>query len=268
MKVLAAIVVLADLAGADNTREVANTWERRRERWQAGAWLHYELTGMSVDGFGLGVTFEPKPKQPADDLILAGARLHGFLGGNASVAYHVGADLLFGSTLGGAGFAYDVALFPVGILVRAGKTSIVGFGAGIGGMGAIGELDDALTVPVEMTAEIGIGRRIRVLSRTRVTYNALAPSRQSAAPSIAFADELDAMLGLRVGHYYDDYGFPAGNGYFIGVNYREIAHGHMIGLTIGYSIDLAMPRRWVEAREAEYDERGRRRRRLHMPSTQ
>ena len=268
MKALVVMVVLSGVASADNTNGYANRWERRKERWQAGAWLHYELTGVSVDGFGLGVTMEPKPKQPADDLILAGARLHGFLGGNASVAYHVGADILFGSTLRGAGFAYDVALFPVGILVRAGKTSIVGFGAGIGGMGAVDEMDDALTLPIEMTAEIGIGRRLRILSRTRVSYNALAPTRQSAAPSIPFADELDAMLGLRVGHYYDDYGFPTGNGYFIGVNYREIAHGHMLGLTIGYSVDLAMPRRWVDERDAEYDNRGNRKRRVRMPSTQ
>ena len=119
-----------------------------------------------------------------------------------------------------------------------------------------------------MTAEIGIGRRVRVLSRARVTYNELAPTRQSAAPSIAFADELDAMLGLRIGRYYDDYGFPSGNGYFVGVSYRELAGGSMLGLTIGYSIDLAMPRRWVEERDAEYDDRGRRRRRVRMPSTQ
>jgi hypothetical protein len=245
MKALVAVLALSSVAAADTTRDYADRWERRKQRWQGGAWLHYELTGMSVDGFGFGVTLEPKPKQHAEQLILAGARLHGFLGSNASVAYHVGADIMFGSTLGGTGFAYDVALFPVGILVRAGKTSFVGFGAGIGGMGAVDEMDDALTLPIEMTAEIGIGRRLRILSRTRVSYNALAPTRQSAAPSIPFADELDAMLGLRVGRYYDDYGFPTGNGYFIGVNYREIAHGHMLGLTVGYSIDLAMPRRWV-----------------------
>ena len=263
MRIAIACVVLAtSVAAADNTGDVADRWQRRKERWQGGAWLHYELTGMSAR------ELDPQPMQPSDDLVLAGARLHGFLGGNASVAYHIGVDLLFGSTVNDAGFAYDVALFPVGVLVRAGKTSIVGFGAGIGGMGAVGAIDDAFTVPVEMTAEVGIGRKLRVLSRARVTYNALAPTRQSAAPSVPFADELDAMLGVRVGHYYDDYGFPTGNGYFVGVNYRELAHGHMLGLTIGYSIDLAMPRRWVEEREAEFDNQGRKRRRVRMPSTQ
>ncbi len=230
------------------------------DRWQGGAWLHYELTGMRAT--------EMDCECVADDLILAGARLHGFIGANASIAYHIGADILLGSTVREGGFAYDLALFPVGVLVRAGKTSIIGFGVGIGGMGAVGTVDDAVTVPVEVTAEIGLGKRLRLLSRTRVTYNAWAPTRQSGADSIAFADELDAMLGLRIGRYYDDYGFPSGNGYFVGVSYRELAGGQMVGLTIGYSIDLAMPRRWVNQREAEYDERGRRRRRVRMPSTQ
>ncbi len=247
-------VLLATPADADR-------WRQAMERWQGGAWLHYELTEERRIG-------EMNCSCAASDLVLAGVRLHGFLGANASIAYHVGVDLAAGSTIGKAGFAYDVALFPVGILVRAGKTSIVGFGAGVGGMGAVGTMDDALTLPVEMTAEIGIGRRVRVLSRTRISYNAFARGRQSAAPSIAFADELDAMLGVRIGHYYDDYGFPSGNGYFVGASYRELSEGRMIGLTIGYSIDLAMPRRWVDEREGDYDNRGRRRRRMHMPSTQ
>jgi hypothetical protein len=230
------------------------------DRWQGGAWLHYELTGMHTTDMDCGCV--------PDELILAGARLHGFIGANASIAYHIGADIELGSTVRTGGFAYDLALFPAGILIRAGKTSIVSFGVGIGGMGAVGTIDDAVTIPVEMTSEIGIGRRVRILSRARVSYNALAPARQSGADSIPFADELDAMLGLRIGRYYDDYGFPSGNGYFVGVNYRELAGGQMIGLTIGYSIDLAMPRRWAIERDAEYDDRGRRRRRVRMPSSQ
>lgn len=261
MRALAvAIAMLATTAVAD-----AQRWRRAAKRWQGGAWLHYEVTGLTVVD---DEAHPPNAALAADDLVLAGARLHGFLGGNASIAYHVGVDLAFGSTLRDAGFAYDVALFPLGILVRAGKTSIVGFGAGISGLGAVGTIDDALQVPLEMTIEVGIGRRLRALSRTRVTYNALSAGRQSAADSIPFADELDAMLGLRVGRYYDDFGFPSGNGYFVGVNYRELAGGRMLGLTIGYSIDLAMPRRWVEPREGDYDDRGRRRKRFRMPSTQ
>ncbi|HLL23254.1 MAG TPA: hypothetical protein VK427_14050 [Kofleriaceae bacterium] len=212
------------------------------DRWQGGAWMHYELTGL---------TTRDEAAASAEQLVLGGVRLHGFLSTNASVAVHVGVDLGFGSTLGDAGFAYDVALFPLGVVLRVGKTSIFSLGTGIGGMGAVGTLDDALTLPVELTVELGIGRRLRLLSRTRITYNALAATRQSAADNVPFADELDAMFGVRIGRYYDDYGFPSGNGYFVGASYRELAGAQMIGLTIGYSIDLAMPRRWAEERQRE-----------------
>jgi len=229
-----ALIILGVLAVSSSAH--AERWQRMMDRVQGGAFLHYELTGLeAID--------EPGPTQTPNEMVLAGARLHGFLGKGASVAYHIGADLFAGSTLRGAGFAYDVALFPVGIVVRFGKTSIIGFSAGVGAIGAVGTIDDAVTVPVEAIAEIG--NAWRLLARARVAYVAGADSRQSAAPSIPFADELDAMLGLRFGHHYDDHGFPTGNGYFLGVSYRELAGTKFAGFTIGYSIDMAMPRRFT-----------------------
>jgi hypothetical protein len=50
---------------------------------------------------------------------------------------------------------------------------------------------------------------------------------------------------VRFGKHYDQHGFPSGNGYFVGASYREQAGTRFAGLTIGYSIDLAMPRRFV-----------------------
>jgi hypothetical protein len=69
-----------------------------------------------------------------------------------------------------------------------------------------------------------------------------APARHDGAASIAFADELEAMLGVRIGHHYEDYGFPSGNGYFVAAAYRELLGARYLGLTVGYSIDLATPR--------------------------
>ena len=57
------------------------------------------------------------------------------------------------------------------------------------------------------------------------------------------AQELDATLGVRIGHHYEDYGFPSGNGYFVGAGYRELAGTRYVGAVVGYSIDLATPRR-------------------------
>ena len=83
---------------------------------------------------------------------------------------------------------------------------------------------------------------MRLLARARAAYVAGAGGRQNGAPSLAFADELDAMLGLRVGRVYRDHGYPTANGYFVAASYRELAGARYVGLTIGYSIDMATPR--------------------------
>jgi hypothetical protein len=208
-------------------------WAKHRDladRAQGGAYLHYELTSATkVDGDG-----HPQ------DLVLAGARLHGFVGGGKTVGLHAGIDLAAGSTLRGAGFAYDVALFPIGIAVRFGKTSFLALGGGVGAMGAVGTIDDAVTLPLEATLEAGGGWRL--LARVRTSYVAGAGDRHDGAASIPFADELDAMVGLRFGHHYEEYGYPSGNGYFVGVTYRELLDAHWVGAAIGYSIDLGTPR--------------------------
>jgi|SRR5690242_11538204 len=222
-----AVVILVLLAGCAR-------WGRKygdqARNAQGGAYMHYELTSATkVDAYD-------SPR----DLVLAGARLHGFVSLNKTVAYHGGIDLAAGSTLRGAGLAYDVALFPVGAAVRFGRTSFLALGAGIGGLGAMGTLDDAVTFPVEATLEVGASWRL--LARVRTAWVEAAPDRHDGAPSIPFADELEGMLGLRFGHHYEDYGYPSGNGYFIGVTYRELLGDHWVGAAIGYSIDLGTPR--------------------------
>jgi len=200
------------------------------QKLQGGAFMHYELTGVTrTDAYD-------SPR----DLVLAGARLHGFVGGGKTIGLHAGIDLAAGSTIRGGGFAYDVALLPVGVAVRFWRTSFLALGTGVGAMGAIGTIDDAVTLPVEATLEAGSG--IRVLARARASWIAGADGRHDGAPSLAFADELDAMLALRIGHHYEDFGFPSGNGYFVGVAYRELLGAHWVGATIGYSIDLGTPR--------------------------
>ncbi len=231
MRALLVVVALCGSAHADR-------WSRL-QRLQGNAWLHYELSWVHDE-------HETRGAPPMTDLILAGARLHGFVGEGANVGFHAGIDLEAGATLHGAGFAYDVALFPLGIGVRAGETGVVAIGTGVGFVGATGTLDDAVTLPIEATAELG-GGRLRVLGRARVAWVAGAPSRHDGAASVPFADELEATLGLRIGHHYDDYGFPTGNGYFAGATYRELLGTRFVGLVIGYSIDLATKRHFLDA---------------------
>ncbi len=208
------------------------------DEFQGCSWLHYELTGLTdiddtMRGSGTG----------AEQLVLAGARLHGFVGMNSTVGYHVGFDLALGGTINNRGFAYDVALFPVGVGVRVGRTGVIALGAGFQAIGATSTIDDAIALPLELNIEVG-GGRLRLLARGRASYIAGAAGRQSAAPSVPFADELDATVGVRLGHHYEDYGFPSGNGYFLGASYRELAGTRFAGIVIGYSIDMATPRKY------------------------
>ena len=229
MRALAIAVVLGGVA-LGGVADAGPDWRDLR----GGAWLHYELTDVAL-------VQERALPAPCSELVLAGARLHGFVGTGRVVAYHAGIDLAAGATIARSGFAYDVALFPLGIGLRASDSSFVALGTGVGAMGAVGTLDDAVTLPIELTAELG-GGRLRVLGRARVSYVTGAPDRHDGAPSVPFGDELEAMLGLRIGHHYEAYGFPSGNGYFVAASYRELMGARYVGLTIGYSIDLGTPR--------------------------
>ena len=219
MKALIAVALLAAPAHAG--------WEDI----QGGAWAHYELTAVHDVDDAAAMT---APK--FEDLTLAGFRLHGFVG-PGRVGWHVGLDAAAGATTRTAGFAYDVAFLPVGVGVRFGDTQMVGLGVGVGAMGAVGTLDDAATFPIEAFGEFSLGGRVRILARGRASYLAAARDRKRGAPSVSFVDELDATLGIRIGHSYHDYGFPSGNGYFVGAAYREMLGARFAGLVIGYSID-------------------------------
>ncbi|HEU4732657.1 MAG TPA: hypothetical protein VFT22_32400 [Kofleriaceae bacterium] len=204
---------------------------------EGAVWLHYELAALHrVDDGGAPPRLH--------ELVLAGARLHGLFTGASGIGYHVGFDLALGGTLRAAGIAYDTVLFPVGLGARLGHTGLLALGAGVGAMGAIGTIDDAVTFPLEASAELGAGP-IRALARARVAYVAGAADRRGGAPSAPLGDELDATLGLRIGRRWPNDGFnTSGGGYFAGVAYRELAGARFVGLTIGYSVDLeTTPRR-------------------------
>jgi len=197
---------------------------------EGGAQLHYELQGLH------DIEHDAMSVPEARDFVMAGARLHGFIGGK-TFAYHAGIDLAAGGTINNGGFAYDVALFPAGVALRFAETSFLSFGFGVGASGATGTLDDAATLPVELRWELGRG--VRVLGRARVTYVLAADDRQDGA---RIGDELEAMFAVRLGRAYTDWGFPTGNGYFFGMTYRESLGAQFVGAVIGYSIDMGSRR--------------------------
>jgi hypothetical protein len=207
---------------------------------QGAAQLHYELEGLHAVDHADAMTYPA-----ARDFVMATARLHGFLGGK-SIAFHMGLDLGAGGTIHDGGFAYDVSLFPLGVAFRFFETSFFTLGAGIGAAGATGTLDDAVTFPLE--ARLEVGRGIRLLARGRATYVDAARDREGGAP---LTDELEGMLGLRIGNGYDEYGFPTGNGYFVGATFKEQLGARFMGLIIGYSIDMGTRRRSRVARDID-----------------
>jgi hypothetical protein len=199
-----------------------------------GAQLHYELQGLH------NVDRDTMTGIEANEVVLAGARLHGFVG-KGSLGFHIGLDLAAGGTVDAGGFAYDVALFPAGFAFRFAQTSFVTLGIGVGASGATGTLDDAATFPLE--ARFELGRGLRLLGRGRITYVAAADGRKDGTVSTPIGDELEAMLALRFGTAYSDWGFPTGNGYFVGVTVREALGAQFLGAVIGYSIDMGTSRR-------------------------
>ncbi len=227
MRALIVLALLATEARADVD------WMDLGRKLEGGTWLHYELTAVH------DVHDDAAPVKPRD-LTLAGVRLYGFVSTHR-VGYLVGLELAAGATTRVAGFAYDVALLPVGVGMKFGDTQFLAIGAGVGAMGAVGTLDDAVTFPVEASAELNLGSHLRVLARARASWLAGAPGRRNGSPTFGFADEVDGTLGLRLGHHYHDYNTPSGNGYFIGAAYRELLGAQFVGLVIGYSIDLATP---------------------------
>lgn len=218
-----ALVVIAVLAGAAHANQFP----------PGAAYLHEELTLLdhtSVHG-------------DVDQIGLAGFRLHGFVRGeHVPIGYHAGLDLAIGAVLGRhGGLAYEVGFLPVGIGVFLGRSSWLTLGTGIVGSGATGSLDDAAQWPIDVDLELELARRIRVIAWGRMAWDSGAPGRVGGSPTIPFADEISGTLAVRIGHHYDQHGFPVGNGPYLGVSYREMLGTKFIGITLGYSIDMARP---------------------------
>jgi len=208
-----------------------------------GAQLQYEASTLH------DVDHEPDMAPAPKDFAMAGARLHGFVGGDRW-GYHIGLDFAGGQTVRPHSyFAWDVAFFPVGLAMRFGETSFITLGGGIGTMGAIGTLDDAMTMPLE--ARFEIGRANRIIGRVRASYLYRSDERKDGGVTTPFADELEASLGFRLGDAYNDWGMDSGDGYFIAANYRESLGARFFGVTLGFSVDMGSERKKQKSYDGE-----------------
>jgi hypothetical protein len=220
MTVIAGVMLASGIAHADSWEDLQGAGSLEYEASYVQRFEPRDATSTGVDGWGL-----------------AGARLRGQMGGK-HLEYRIGLDLHAGATYPG-GFAYDVDLYAFGLGLKMGRWSRFGITSGVGASGATGTVDDAVQLPVEACLELALGPRLRVLSRARVTWLVGADGRERGAPSLPAGDELEASFALRIGHRWTDYDFPAGNGYYVGIAYREAEDTKMVGLVIGHSIDAA-----------------------------
>ncbi|MFT3699623.1 MAG: hypothetical protein QM831_41125 [Kofleriaceae bacterium] len=221
-----ALVILVALVGVAHANDFP----------PGAAYLHEELTLLDH-------TSDAGDNSEIRQIGLAGFRLHGFIRCECMpIAYHAGLDLALGAVLGRhGGFAYEVGFLPIGVGFFLGRSSWLTIGTGIVGSGATGSLDDAAQWPVDVDLELELTKRIRVIAWGRMAWDTAAPSRVGGSPTIPFADEVSGMIGIRIGHHYEDYGFPTGNGPYLGFSYREMLGTKFIGITLGYSIDMASP---------------------------
>src|SRR6185312_12743285 len=88
------------------------------------------------------------PDPTITQLGLLGARF-GLMPSDPMVAEHIAFDFAIGGQIGRhGGFAYDVALMPLGLGIHLGDDSFLALDTGVAAMGATGSLDDAILVPI------------------------------------------------------------------------------------------------------------------------
>jgi hypothetical protein len=99
-------------------------------------------------------------------------------------------------------------------------------------MGATGSLDDAILVPIQLELEYGDAYHLTMRVRDSFVFG--ADGRRDGAPSLPIGDELEGMLGVRVGSSNQGHA-----GYFIGVAYKEMLGTRYAGLSLGYALGIS-----------------------------
>lgn len=173
----------------------------------------------------------PAPDPTITQLGLAGIR-GSFVEGDRAVSVHISLDAAVGGQIGRhGGFAYDVGLLPLGLGVALGPDSFLALGTGVAAMGATGSLDDAILVPIQLELEYGGTYHLTVRARDSFVFG--ADGRKDGAPSLPLGDELEGMVGLRIGKVDSS---SVRMGYFLGVAYKEMLGTRYIGLALGYAL--------------------------------
>lgn len=152
------------------------------------------------------------------------------------LAWCTGFDGAIGAGIADTGFLYETELYPAGVAFGIQDDGFVSVCGGAGLSGATGTIPFALQFPLELAAELQFGS-VRTIAWARTRWIAGEDARQDGSDLISFADEFDAMLGLRFGRnsrYWER--VTAGQGAFVGLNYRERAGARFAGIVVGVAL--------------------------------
>jgi hypothetical protein len=152
------------------------------------------------------------------------------------VGYAFGADLEVGAAAPAA-FAYDLALYPLGIGLGVGPTGVFSVLGGFGASGVTGAVPGGLELPAEARFEIDVTRHARLGARGGVVWLPWVDARHAGSKLAPFADELVLGIFARFGVTRPRREGALGHGYFFGLERRELMRTFWLGLTVGVEMD-------------------------------
>ncbi len=139
--------------------------------------------------------------------------------------------------LGRDGFAYRAVALPFGVGVRLPRRVDLGLAAGGGIDGIVGAVPIAVPVAIAGFAELELGRRWRIGTGARLSWFALAESRDASVLS-STADELFFALSIRGGIRNDEYNGHAARGWRAALGWQRRHNGDAIMVSLGYAVDI------------------------------
>ncbi len=158
--------------------------------------------------------------------------------GKTWLAYALGLDASAGGGVHG-GFAFDTALYPIGVSLFHGAPASfrVVAGVGVGGVTG-GHLPIAARFPIEAELELHPVRALELSAWAEVAW-ALADARDGGARDAPFGDELTLGAAIRVGGGRRERHWGWSNGWRVGATLTERVGERAWGLVVGYGIDIS-----------------------------
>jgi hypothetical protein len=168
------------------------------------------------------------------DVIMAGLGARGAVG-SAALGLAAGLDVHVGAGVQG-GFAYDIALYPLGIAAPIRFPVRCHLLAGAGTSGVTEHLPATATFPVELALQADVGWNWWLGAWFRPSW-VTASARRDGAELLDFADELEIGVALRLGKGGESYRTRWGNGLFVGAYHAERLGTSVLGFMIGHALD-------------------------------